>query len=106
MPSSTIVSPEIAIPDFCTLKEFDPLTLNFALRASNFSGLTGRISFNTDSSSRSDANFVLKQYDEDLNPITVGEFIDGNIYVNISKLTFDELPVSGKEGVRGRNWHL
>lgn len=85
--------------DFCALTEFTPFVLSRAIQAVNFTGLTGRIDFPVNKSTRDRSNLALFQLDSNLKAIEVGVYINGTLKFNQSRLTFpnNEAPRSGKE---------
>ena len=83
--------------DFCALTEITPFDLSRVIGVVNFTGLTGPISFAPGATARREANLAVYQINSNLSAVEVGVFIDGNLELNSSKLTFPNqlAPVSG-----------
>ena len=75
-------------PDFCSLKSFTPAILTQAMNAANFEGYTGPISFNPLAPVRKVGNFQIRQYNENLDPVVIGSFIDNILTVDKSKVAY------------------
>lgn len=81
--------------DFCTITEFNPAILGQAMKAVNFLGLSGPISFDRVAPTRKTANMIVKQFYSNRTAVVIGLYIEGVLTLNISRLTFKKIPVSG-----------
>lgn len=85
--------------NFCSLTTFDPFILGQAMRAVNFLGLSGPISFDTNQITRKTANLIVKQFNSNATAVDIGIFVNGILKLNTSRLTFKTIPISGKQKV-------
>ena len=87
------------LPDFCSLTEFSPIELSYAMRFVDFTGYTGPISFSNNVLIRKTKSFYLYSvYNNSLDATLVGYInqTGTTIYNNLINFYNDQVPVSGK----------
>lgn len=81
--------------DFCSITEFNPAILGQVMKAVNFLGLSGPISFDRTAPTRKTANMIVKQFYSNRTAVVIGVYIEGVLKLNTSRMTFEKIPISG-----------
>lgn len=87
------------LPDFCSITEFSPIQLSYALRFVNFTGYTGPISFPNNILIRKTKPYYLYSvYNNNFDATLVGYINETGttIYNNLVSFINNQVPVSGK----------
>lgn len=87
------------LPDFCSLTEFTPDELSYAMRFVNFTGYTGQVSFSNYILKRKTKSYYLYSvYNISLEATLVGYInqTGTTIYSNLISFINNQVPISGK----------